>query len=293
MTDAKLAKRAHVDAIEKWKGLFEQALPQTARKYMTADRLVQVARNMFSRNPGLLDCTIPSVMSSVMDCVQLGLEPAGPLGHAYLVPFKNNRTGRREAQAIIGYKGYIELAKRSGEFLGTPYANLVYEGDLDRFELDIGSGEPPKHPIDPTKTLADRGKVVGAYCVARFVNGGAHVEWMSVDEIEGIKKRSRASNNGPWKTDEGQMMRKTVIRRARNYWPMSSEMAQAFDHDDRIDTRRAVDTQDLYGGDFAAVLDSVPETPDEAEAYDNADRLRQMQSDISGKPIDQVPEWAE
>jgi len=119
------------------------------------------------------------------------------------------------------------------------FANLG--GDNDRFELDLGSGRPPVHKLDHRLTISERGDVIGAYCVAQFIEGGAHVEWMDLEQINAIKARSPSMRGkrqaGPWVTDEGQMQRKTVIRRAKNYWPLSVDMAQAFALDERAEEK--------------------------------------------------------
>lgn len=262
---------------------FQAALPVTARKYLTPDRISRVVLNALSRSEQLIKCTRPSVLLAVMDCVQVGLEPGGPLGHAYLVPFRNNKTGKHEATPIIGYKGYVTLAMRSGLFRAPPYANLVYEAD--RFELDLGGGEAPIHTFDHRIATSDRGEVLGAYCVAKFAAGGVHCEYMSRDQIDAIKSRSKSAKASfsPWHTDEAQMQRKTVIRRAKNYWPISGELAVpiagAFEIDARADDGDKPDPSLVYDASFLEDVADVPDTvdADDQVAGEGADRvLEQM-----------------
>jgi recombination protein RecT len=247
----------HREALELASEHFQRALPVTARKYLTPDRVTRIVLNAISRNPRLVQCSRESVLVAVMDAVQVGLEPGGPLGHAYLVPYRNGKTGQFEAQTQIGYKGYLELAWRSGHFAQPPWVQLVHESD--HFVLDLGSGNPPEHRFDHKLSPEERGPVVGGYCVARFTNGGTHTEYMSIAEIEGIRDRSKAKDHGPWKTDEAQMMRKTIIRRARHYWPISTEFAQAAEVDNRADSREHVDPRMVYDADFAQLVE--PEKP--------------------------------
>jgi recombination protein RecT len=248
---------------------FQDAIPVTARKYLQPDRLTRIALNALSKQPKLLQCTRSSVLLAVMDCVQNGLEPGGPLGHAYLVPFKNNKTNKFEATPIIGYKGYVTLAMRSGMFRAPPYVHLVY--DQDRFELDLGGGEPPIHKFDHRIPTSDRGAVLGGYCVGKFTGGGSHIEWMGLDEIGKIQGRSKlgGSKYSPWATDTAQMQRKTVLRRAKNYWPLSGdlvvELAGAFNVDERADTGDRPDPQLIYEAGF---LDDVAGIPDSVDADD-------------------------
>lgn len=203
----------------------EDALPMTARKYMTPERVAKLALMAYRKNSYLWNCTPESVMEAVMDMAQLGLEIGGAIGQAYLVPFKDTAT------AIIGYRGLISLARRSGE-IASVTSQVVYENDV--FDLDLGSGEPPKHK--PCMN-GERGKMIAVYCVARFKDGGMHVEFMPKSDVDKIRSRSPSDKRGmsPWKTDYEEMAKKTVVRRAAKYWPMSTEMADALEYDNKTD----------------------------------------------------------
>jgi len=206
---------------------FEEALPVTVARALTPERLTKVALAAIGRSPRLMESTPESLLRSVMDAASLGLEPSGgSMGHAYLVPYRNNKTGKYEAQLIVGYRGFIELARRSGE-VRTVHAHLVYE--RDEFLVELGS-EP--RIVHKPRFLGDRGAIIGGYCIADLRDGTQQREIMTIDEIEKIRKRSRAQN-GPWQTDFEEMARKTVVRRAAKYWPLSADLARAFDVDDR------------------------------------------------------------
>lgn len=224
---------------------FVQALkdtvPLTARKYLTPERIVRIVVTASSRNQKLLQCRPQTILQSVVDLVQLGLEPGGPLGQAYLVPYGQDCT------PMVGYQGYLALARRSGE-IDSVFAQIIYSKDTYK----IRYGDNPSIEHEPCIS-GERGEPVAAYCVAKFKGGGSHLEVMTVDEIDSVRKRSRASNNGPWVTDWGQMARKTVIKRARHYWPMSVEMAQASEIEDRVDT-----------GEYFESPDALVESPADA-----------------------------
>lgn len=202
----------------------QDAVPLTARKYLPPERVVRIVTAALNKTPQLLQCEPNTILSSVVELVQLGLEPGGPLGQAYLVPYG------RTCTPIVGYQGYIALARRSGE-IASIFAQVAYE--LDEFEVQFGD-EP--HVLHKPNLRGERGEPIAVYCVATFKSGEKHIEVMTVVEIEAVRKRSRAGNSGPWQTDWSQMARKTVIRRARHYWPISVEMAQAAELDDRVDT---------------------------------------------------------
>jgi len=204
----------------------DEALPATAKKYMTKERIVKVALMAIRKTPKLLQCNRASILEAVMDMASLGLELGGALGHAYLVPFKT------QAVPIIGYRGYIALARRSGE-IESVKAEIVHQHD--DFDIDLASGQPPTHK---PCLKGNRGDPEAVYCVARFKDGGMHVEYMTVDDVKKIQARSpsvRANATSPWDTDWNEMAKKTVVRRAAKYWPLSIEMADAIEVDNRTD----------------------------------------------------------
>jgi recombination protein RecT len=157
---------------------------------------------------------------------QLGLEP-GPLGHAYLVPYK------KECTFILGYKGMIELARRSDR-LGSIRAATVYEGDeFDYYETQ--SGPKLRHVECPPD---ERGPIVCDYAIASVRSGRAflpHVKRLWPVEIEAARKRSQLGRlgKGPWQTDETAMRHKTCIRRLAPVLPMTPMFGVALDSDDR------------------------------------------------------------
>ncbi len=118
--------------LEKSASQIKMALP----RYMTAERMIRVALTACQRTPDLLACDPLSVVGSVMQAAQLGLETDGVLGHAYLVPFNNRKTGRKECQLIPGYKGLIEVAYRRGR-VASVSAHVVYDKDMFSFDFCI------------------------------------------------------------------------------------------------------------------------------------------------------------
>jgi recombination protein RecT len=82
---------------------------------ITAERITSVMFNAFSTTPKLLECDPTSLFKSLIQCASLGLEPNTALGQAYLIPFNNKKENRVDVQLIIGYKGFLGLARRSGE----------------------------------------------------------------------------------------------------------------------------------------------------------------------------------
>jgi len=165
----------------------------------------------------------------------LGLEPETPLGHAYLVPYRNNKTGQKEAQFIIGYKGLADLMYRSGK-VESIEAHAVYENDDFKFEL--GSNSYISHK---PKLTGDRGKILCAYAVVH-VKGSSKpvIEIVGQAEIDLAKSKSMSANSdySPWNQFPAEMWKKTAVRRIAKLLPLSIEnqnVAIAIEHDTRAD----------------------------------------------------------
>jgi recombination protein RecT len=198
----------------------KSAIAEVLPKHLTAQRLLKVMLNCVHKTPALQKCTPSSLLHCMITSAELGLEPGGALGHAYLVPFGNICT------LIIGYRGLIELARRTGSLVQVE-AHVVHEHDA----FDVCFGLAPKLLHSP-KLDGDPGKPRAVYMLARTRDGATHVEVMTWAEVQRIKSRSRSASNGPWVTDEEEMGKKTVVRRGMKYLPMSAEFARAIEHDD-------------------------------------------------------------
>ncbi len=199
---------------------FARVLP----KHMTADRMTRLAVSAIRTTAHLAECSLPSFASAIMACSVLGLEPNTPLGHAYLIPFKNNkRGGIYECQVIIGYKGLTELMYRSG-IVASVKATPVFEGD--EFEFEFGLHPDIKHRWgkDPTRGT-DPTKLTHVYPVVRLIEQGMDPIWdvLTRAQIEQRRKRSLAASTGPWVTDYVPMALKSGVRAIATWVPSSSE----------------------------------------------------------------------
>lgn len=211
------------DYIKQMAPAMAEALP----KHMDIDRLTRLAMTTIRTTPQLKDSDVGSLLGAIMQAAQLGLEP-GLLGQCYLLPFKNKKKGITETQFIIGYKGMIDLARRSGH-IQSIYAHAVHENDEFEYELGLESKLVHKPTMD-----ADKGKFIGAYAVAHFKDGGYQFEFMSKADIEKRKSRSAAGNSSysPWATDYEEMAKKTVVRHMWKYLPISIEIQQQVSYDE-------------------------------------------------------------
>lgn len=210
-----------VKVAQYFKGL-ESRIAEVLPKHVSPTTLTRIAITEIRMNPKLLDCSLVSLAGAVMKSAQLGLQ-LGLLGHCYLVPYGT------EATFILGYKGMINLARRSGE-IKEIYSVCVYEND--EFLPEYGLHRSIKH----IPNFENQGAFKGAYAVAHFMNGGYHFEYMPKVDIEKKRKRSKAANNGPWVTDYEEMAKKTVIRHMFDYLPVSVDIMSAV-HTDESTTK--------------------------------------------------------
>lgn len=223
-------------ALEKLKPQLALALP----KHLTPERLMRVTMTAVQNTPKLLECDRTSLFAAVVTCAQVGLEPDGVLGQAYLVPFK------KKVQFIPGYKGYLTLARNSGE-ISSIQAHEVCEND--EFEYAYGLNEKLHHiPAE-----GDRGEITHFYAYAKFKDGGHVFEVLTRAQVDAIRDNSegykfalqakreaeadpkkegwkmKSYEEAPWVKHYAQMGRKTAIRRLANYLPLSVQRAATLD----------------------------------------------------------------
>ena len=232
-------------------------------KHLTAERLARIATTEIRRVPSLALCSPESFLGAIMQCAQLGIEPSNGLGHAYLIPFGNgkDKQGRPNVQLIVGYRGMIDLARRSGQIISIS-ARAVYEND--EFSYEYGLHEDLKHK--PSDGI-DAGALTHVYAVARLHGGGVQFEVMSRKQIELVRAHSK-SKNGPWFDHYEEMAKKTVIRRLFKYLPVSIEIQRAVSLDERaeagIDQQNEVffETGEAFEADYSIVTEQqqTPET---------------------------------
>lgn len=166
-----------------------------------------------------------SVINAVTNVAAIGVSLNPARKQAYLVPRD------KKVCLDISYIGLVDLATQSGSIVWAK-SELVYA--QDQFQM----GEPgtmPKHLFNPFSK--DRGSVIGAYVVAKTPSGEYLCDAMSIDEIHAIRDRSSAwkawissKKSCPWVTDEGEMCKKTVIKRGSKLWPKNERLNMAIQH---------------------------------------------------------------
>ena len=233
------------DMVRSQRDEIARALP----RHVDADRFTRIVLTQVRRTPKLAACDWPSLAGAIMHLAQVGLEPDGR--NAHLVPYG------RECTPIIDYRGYIELARRSGE-VSDIYAEVVRAAD--EFTYTLGLHRDLVHQ----PAAGERGDITHAYAVVKFVNGGFGFVVLSRDQIDDRRSRSKTAkaSHSPWQSDYEAMALKSAIRALAKYLPYSPELVSA----ERIEAADRPDAPALDAGlDDLDVID-VEDVTDEPVA---------------------------
>lgn len=248
---------------EKNKSAVEQALP----KHLSADRILRVALTELRNNPKLLECERGSVFASIVNSSMLGLEIGNGLGHAYMVPFYNSKEKRKDAQLVIGYRGMIDLARRSGQVISIN-AQPVYSND--EFEFEYGLNPKLRH----VPNFESQGEFIGAYAVAILAHEGNQFVFVPKRKINEIKKATLdkipsdyGKSMSPWSTSFDEMAKKTAVRALFKYLPVSIELAQAVALDEKAE--RGESTNFIFDNDETINESSLAPEPDKLDELAN------------------------
>nr|DAN32544.1 MAG TPA: RecT protein [Caudoviricetes sp.] len=211
------------DVIQAGAKQFATALP----KHVNSERFVRIAITTIRQNPKLAKCSQESLLGALMVSAQLGLEP-GTLGQCYLIPFENKKAGTVECQFQIGYKGLIELLRRSGQ-LSDIYSYTVYEND--DFNIEYGLSRTLTHKPN----FDERGEIKGFYAVAILKDGAKAFEYMTKDEVTHHEEKYRKGSykNDVWNKNFEEMAQKTVVKKLLKWLPVSVEFLEMAAKDEK------------------------------------------------------------
>jgi len=255
------------DVIQAGAKQFATALP----KHVNSERFVRIAITTIRQNPKLAQCSQESLLGALMVSAQLGLEP-GTLGQCYLIPFENKKLGKVECQFQIGYKGLIELLRRSGQ-LSDIYSYAVYEND--DFEITYGLSRDLKHKPN----FSDRGEIIGFYAVAILKDGAKAFEYMTKDEVVKHEEKYRKGSykNDVWNKNFEEMAQKTVVKKLLKWLPVSVEFLENIEKDDKsfkvAETKNTEDIEiienngDIINAEAGEFIEEAGET--KKENYDD------------------------
>ena len=242
----------------------ERALGDKSKQFLTS--VLALANS----NDGVAQCEPKSVYNACLIAATLDLPVNQNLGWAHIVPYKdNNRGGRKYAQFQMGYKGYVQLAMRTNQYVALD-AVIVHDGEF--LGLDEMTGQP-RFKFDYEKRNND---IVGYMAYFELKNGFRSVVYMTVDEIEQHAKMYSQSymrdlrtgrQGSRWSQDFNTMALKTIIKRLlNNKAPLSTELAMAIEKDQQVDgkyldnsarARITVENARVGGADEAEVVEKT------------------------------------
>lgn len=208
-----------------------------------------------------------SVIDAVTNIAAIGISLNPAKKQAYLVP----RDGR--ICLDISYMGLMDLAMATGS-IKWAQAALVYKEDV--FVLN-GFDKPPTHNYSPFST--NRGPIVGVYVVVKTADGEYLTHTMDIASAFAIRDRSPAwkqNKSGPWKTDEGEMIKKTCVKQAYKYWPKTERL------------EKAIHYLNTDGGEGLEPIKDEPQTP-----QPSAELLEQAKKAAAGGVASYEKFWAE
>jgi recombination protein RecT len=279
---------------------YKKMINNTLRDPKRANRFVANVTSAVSANPALQECDAATIVSSALLGESLELSPSPVLAHFYMVPFKDNKRQRTVAQFQLGYKGYIQLAIRSGQYR-----------DIDAIEIRDGeckgrdklSGKYIFEFIED-EDIRENTPIIGYLAYFELLNGFKKQMYFPIEKmLNHADKYSKAFSrqkyedlhagkipqseawkySSPWYTGFDGMALKTVLRQLLSkYGLLSIELRTALDNDmAAINADGSVDYVDNSGDYSPAPAASIPVDPDTGEVLEG-----EIISDADGDAVD-------
>lgn len=278
-----------LDTPNKLVGSLMPAIKRGLPKHLSdnADRYARIIITEFNKNPKLWRCTHPSLMGSIMQSTQLGLEMGGVLGQCFMVPYNNMVNGQKvlEAQFQIGYKGYVILLNNSGKVSGVR-AKVVWGNsfeDKERFEHEEGLNEKLIHVPDPKYW----GKAIQAsYAIITYKDGYKEFLVMYKEELDKIAGKSKSDARKYWPEE---MCRKDPVRRICKTAPLSPEDKRLLHQDETTkyyhigqDPQMVLDAPDQTDWKDSNKYESIPDLSTQGGSSGSGEDKKENQSEDTG-----------
>jgi recombination protein RecT len=215
---------------------YKKLINNTLQDPKRAQRFIASISSAVAVNPDLQNCDAGTILSGALLGESLELSPSPQLGQYYLVPFNDRKNNRTVAIFILGYKGYIQLAIRSGQYkklnvLAIKKGELVkYDPLNEEIEVNLISDE----------TIREAAQTIGYYAMFEYTNGFKKAMYWSREKMEQHAMRyskGYAAKKGYtfWEKDFDGMAYKTMLRQLISKWGiMSIDLRQAFEADESL-----------------------------------------------------------
>jgi phage RecT family recombinase len=279
---------ANARPIDLFKESLERAAPTIMKMlpaHIPAEKFKAMIITAVAYDPKLLECETHSLLRATAEAAELGLSLNKALKEADILPAWSPNGS--VAQMRPRYMGLMKLARQSGDIVEI-YSHVVRQGD--HFDYEYGLDKRLVHKPAP----GNKGELIAAYCVWQTKDGTKSFEVLDREKVLKSRDKSegwKAFNNGkikstPWSTDEEEMWRKTAVRAASKYMPMSSEKfaaAVAIDNAREVGEPVILDsTGDVVPDDITA---PAPQEPTEAAAT----QVTSLEGKIAPKPAKAAP----
>ncbi|MCQ4769019.1 recombinase RecT [Intestinimonas massiliensis] len=245
---------------------YQKMINNTLRDPKRAQRFVAAITSAVATNPALQECDPATILSGALLGESLGLSPSPQLGQYYLVPFNNTKKGCKDAQFQLGYKGYVQLALRSGYYkhlnvIAVKAGELVHFNPLTE-EIEINLNED--------ELAREASATIGYLAMFEYLNGFRKTIYWSREKMEAHALRyskGYAAKKGYtfWEKDFDAMAFKTMLRQIISKWGiMSVELQTAFEADvtDEADGAYLQADEAALPGGQPAELSAAPQEAD-------------------------------
>lgn len=258
---------------------YQKMINNTLQDPKRAQRFIASITSAVATNPALQECDPPTILSGALLGESLGLSPSPQLGQYYLVPFQNNKKGCKDAQFVLGYKGYVQLALRSGYY---KHLNViaVKAGELVRFDPLT---EEVEINLNPDELARENSASIGYLATFEYLNGFRKTIYWSREKMEAHALRyskGYAAKKGYtfWEKDFDAMAFKTMLRQLISKWGiMSIDLQTAFDQDTVAENEDYVEATEIS---LPAVPDEELETEDPEQAVDTGEEEQVSLNDL-------------
>lgn len=216
---------------------YQKLINNTLKEPKRAQRFIAAITSAVATNPALQECDPATILSGALLGESLNLSPSPQLGQYYLVPFNNTKKGCKDAQFQLGYKGYIQLALRSGAYKRLNVF-AVKAGELMRFNPIT---EEVELNIIQDEQAREKAPSVGYLAMFEYLNGFTKTIYWSREKMEAHALRYSKGYSAKkgytfWEKDFDAMAYKTMLRQLISKWGiMSIDLQTAFEADAQSD----------------------------------------------------------
>lgn len=245
-----------------------------------ASRFIASVSSAVAINPELQACDAGTILSAALLGESLNLSPSPQLGQYYMVPYNDNNNDRKVAQFQLGYKGYIQLAIRSGQYKKLNVI-AIKEGELVNFDP---LNEEIEAILIVDEAEREKAKTIGYYAMFEYMNGFRKAIYWSIEKMQShAKKYSKAYESDLkkgtkytfWSKDFDGMAFKTMLRQLISKWGiMSIEMQSAMEKDTAVLSVQG-DTQYVDSVDDVVQMPQIEEPIEDAEVVEEPDFMKE------------------